>query len=77
MKKYMVQFRTDVWINVVVEAEDPNDAIDKACEEQPCLQGYAGNGGYDKLIGVSGRNMSVEPSDQVDYPKKADVFEIN
>jgi hypothetical protein len=76
MKKYKVQFRTDVWINVEVEAEDENDAIDKAWQEQPCLIGYAGNGGSDKLCGVSGSNLSIEISDMVDEPKKGHVFEI-
>lgn len=62
MKNYIVPFKVLCNVYVKVEAEDKEEAIEKAYGEV-YLSSYAGNGGGDKLIGVSDSYMSVEPGD--------------
>lgn len=59
MKKYKVPFEVICTVYVDVEAEDINDAIDAAYDEV-YLTGYVGNGGSDKLIGVTRENHTIE-----------------
>lgn len=52
-----------VYINVTVEAESENEAIEKT--EEVRLSSFMGNGGKgDKMVGVSAPNMTVEASDE-------------
>ena len=51
MKKYIVTGYTRVTVEVTVEAENEEEAIEKACQNVS-IDSYCGNGGVDKLIGV-------------------------
>ena len=62
MKKYRVTIPFPVFISIDVEAESMVDAEDIALNEVVLIS-YAGNGGTDKLVGVSGSNMSIEPGE--------------
>lgn len=61
MKKFRVSVPYVVWVSVEVDAEDQESAIEASFEEA-FLTGYCGNGGTDKLVGVSG-GASVEAGD--------------
>lgn len=61
MKKYRVGIPYVAWVYTTVEANDEDDAIDKAMRNTPTA--YCGNGGSDKLVGVSRLNSSIEISD--------------
>ena len=51
MKKYTVTGYIEVTIEVTVEAENEEEAIEKAYDNVS-IDNYYGNGGVDKLIGV-------------------------
>lgn len=51
MKKYIVTGYTRVTVEVTVEAENEEEAIEKAYDNVS-IDNYCGNGGTDKLIGV-------------------------
>ena len=51
MKKYIITGYTEVTIEVTVEAENEEEAIEKAYDNVS-IDNYFGNGGVDKLIGV-------------------------
>lgn len=70
--KYQVVIPYPVWVKVEVEAGDKEAAIDQAFNEGS-LCGYSGNGGYDKLVGVSSKNASVEAGAA---PLESDGFQI-
>lgn len=75
MPKFKVPFKVEVTVYVNVDADNVDDAIEKASEEV-YLEGYVGNGGKgDKIIGVSGENMTVYPSEDFE-PIEGDVEEI-
>jgi hypothetical protein len=59
MKKFIVPFTVICTVYVTVEAETKEEAIDIATDEV-YLSSYVGNGGSDKLIGVSDENHSIE-----------------
>ncbi len=73
MRKFSVTAALPVYITVIVDAESGGDAIDKAFE-QFYLSAYAGNGGYNKLVGVSESNVSIEAGE---YLIKAEGYEIS
>lgn len=58
--KYKVTIPYAVWVTIEVEAEDKESAIDEAASDI-YIQGYCGNGGTDKLIGVT--EGSIEAGD--------------
>lgn len=62
MSTYLVKVPYVVKVCVEVEADDLEDAIDIGTEEA-YLEYFIGNGGIDKLVGVIGENLSVEPDD--------------
>lgn len=64
MPSYRVMIPYCLWMTVEVkDAEDADDAIEKALEtDSP--SGYVGNGGTDKLVGVSAREASVDVCDE-------------
>jgi hypothetical protein len=75
MPKFKVPFKVEVTVYVEVDANDVDDAIEKASEEV-YLEGYVGNGGKgDKIVGVSDENMTVYPSEDFE-PMEDDVEEI-
>ena len=51
MKKYTVTGYANVVVEVMVEAENEEEAIQKAYDNVS-IDNYCGNGGTDKLIGV-------------------------
>lgn len=51
MKKYTVTGYANVVVEVTVEAENEEEAIEKAYDNVS-INNYCGNGGVDKLIGV-------------------------
>ena len=51
MKKYTVTVYANVVVEVTVEAENEEEAIQKAYDNAS-IDNYYGNGGVDKLIGV-------------------------
>lgn len=67
MKKYIVYGKVAAFISVKLEAENKKEAIEKAYEECSGPSSYVGNGGYDKLIGVDGFNVSINCDDEIEY----------
>jgi hypothetical protein len=63
MPKYLVRVPYVVWLNIEVDANDSEEAQDKACGDFG-LSGYCGNGGSNKLVGVHGEHLSVEACDE-------------
>ena len=52
MKKYAVYGKVSTWVLVELEAEDKEDAIERAYNECSSVMAFVGNGGTDKIIGV-------------------------
>lgn len=67
MPNYRVWGMMTVSVSIQVEADDEDDAFEVADEVFDGLKGYAGNGGTDKLVGVSGPGETIEPGG--DYPE--------
>ncbi|MDA3855892.1 MAG: hypothetical protein PF569_06520 [Candidatus Woesearchaeota archaeon] len=61
--KYRVEIPYACFVTVDVEAENREDAIDKAWENAR-ISHYAGNGGTSKLIGVSSSNVNIDFNDE-------------
>lgn len=72
MKKFVVNCAIPVHMNIEVEAEDGDAAIEAAYEYMG-LTGYAGNGGCNKLVGTAESNVSIEAGDQ---PLEGNGWEI-
>ena len=65
--KYKVPFKTKVFITVTVEAENEDDAVEKAWDHVGGgLLRYIGNGGSDQLVGVYDPAVSLFPSEEVE-----------
>ena len=76
MKKYIVFGKVTAYIEVELEAENEKEAIEKAYEECAGPMGFAGNGGYDKLIGVCDTDdaiVSIACDDEVEYTEVEEV----
>lgn len=65
--EYDVHGTVEVVVTVTVEAENGEEAIEKAQKCFGGIQSYCGNGGIDKLIGVSGSNESIELDGNVEF----------
>jgi hypothetical protein len=63
MKKYIVTIPYACFVTVEVEANNEREAEEMAIDEG-YITSYAGNGGFDKLIGVYGSNVSIEAGDE-------------
>ena len=63
MPKYKVTIPYACHVTVEVEADNEEDAEDKAFDDG-YISSFAGNGGMDKLIGVSGSNVSIEAGEE-------------
>lgn len=69
MKKYIVTGYTRVIVEVTVEAENEEEAIEKAYDNVSIVS-YCGNGGTDKLIGVCNTDeatASIYVDSELDY----------
>lgn len=59
MKKYRVEGKVTVFVIVELEANSKKEAKDKALENCHYLDAFGGNGGYDKLIGVTDTDEAI------------------
>ena len=69
MNKYRVTIPYAVYVTTEVEAEDEENAIELACENN--LRCYVGNNALDRLCGIT--EGSLEPSEE---PIEMDPFQI-
>lgn len=68
MPTYKVHGTVTIGITMTVEADSPDEAMEKADEEWPGLSDYAGNGeSHGKLIGTSEECLSLDAGE--DYPE--------
>lgn len=67
MKKFRVYGNVNVVVTKEVWANTEEEALEKAYGKLPCLTAYAGNGGYDKLVGVSDYDESVDIPEDIEY----------
>lgn len=75
MKKYTVTGYANVVVEVTVEAENEEEAIEKAYDNVS-IDNYCGDGGTDKLIGVCNTNeaaAAIYVDSELEYE---DVVEI-
>ena len=66
--KYRIPFKGTIWVNLEIEADNKDEAIEIA-EQEAYVSSYCGNGGIDKLIGVSpieNGEISIEASDYLE-----------
>lgn len=75
MKKYIVTGYTRVTVEVTVEAENEEEAIEKAYDNVS-IDSYCGNGGSNKLIGVCDTDEATAGIYVVDELEYAEVEEI-
>ena len=76
MKKYVVSGKVSAWVCVELEAEDKEEAIEKAFDECSVLDAFVGNGGVDKMIGVCNTDtaeVSISCSDEVEYTEVKEI----
>lgn len=73
MKKYIVTGKVTAFISVKIEAESKEEAIEMAYEECSGPSSFVGNGGYDKLIGVDGDNVSISCDNEVEYTETDEI----
>lgn len=65
--KYDVHGTVPVVVHITVEAENGDRAIEIAAQKFNGIHEYVGNGGYDKLIGVGGKNESITIEGSVEF----------
>lgn len=62
MSKWLVDGTAYVAVQIEVEAEDKESAIEEAGNQLDDLISYCGNGGMDKLVGVDLDEASIYPN---------------
>lgn len=75
MKKYTVTGYANVVVEVAVEAENEEEALEKAYQNVS-IDNYCGNGGVDKLIGVCNTDeatASIYADSELDYVEVEEV----
>lgn len=75
MKKYTVTGYANVVVEVTVEAENEEEALEKAYQNVS-IDNYCGNGGVDKLIGVCNTDeatASIYADSELDYVEVEEV----
>lgn len=65
--KYKVYGKTEVYIEYTCEAENEEEAMDIAAQEIGGLTSYCGNGGFDKLVGISDSDGGIYPADEIEW----------
>lgn len=74
MKKYRVFGHTTVTVSTVIEV--PDDEVDELDKTDICeraadvfagIGAFAGNGGFDKVIGVYGNHDSISADEEVEF----------
>lgn len=66
-KKFDVHGVVPVVVHVTVEADNGDEAIEKAAQKFNGVREYMGNGGYNKLIGVEGNDESITIDGNVEF----------
>lgn len=75
MKKYIITGYTEVTVEVTVEAENEEEAIEKAYDNVS-IDNYCGNGGTDKLIGVCDTDeatASIYADNELEYTEVEEI----
>ncbi|WP_293807295.1 hypothetical protein [uncultured Phascolarctobacterium sp.] len=75
MKKYIVYGKVTAFVEVELEAENEKEAIEKAYDNIG-IDNYCGNGGTDKLVGVSDTDeakASIYPDSDIEYTEVEEV----
>lgn len=67
MKKFRVYGTTKVVVTKEVWANTEEEAMEKAYQQLSSLTAYGGNGGWDKLVGVSEYDETVEIDEDIEY----------
>lgn len=73
---YAVRGKVVVWVCVELEAENKEDAIEKAFDECASLDALVGNGGIDKMLGVCNTDtaeVSISCDDDVEYTEAEEI----
>ena len=65
--RYRVYGHTTVVVTTEVNAESPEEALEKAGEKLDSLIPYGGNGGTDKLIGLDGDCDTVAADESIEW----------
>lgn len=65
--KYRVFGHTTVVVTMIVTADSKEEAYEKASGQMPSLESFAGNGGYDKIVGVSGADNTVDVVEGIEW----------
>lgn len=76
MKKYAVYGKVLTWVCVELEAEDKEDALERAYDECSSVMALAGNGGTDKMIGVcdtDSAEVSINCDDEIEYTEAEEI----
>lgn len=76
MKKYVVYGKVSTWVCVELEAEDKEDAIERAYDECSSVMTLVGNGGTDKMIGVCNTDsaeVSINCDDEIEYTEAEEI----
>lgn len=74
--KYAVHGKVVAWVCVELEAENKEEALEKAYDECSFLDAFAGNGGIDKMIGVCDTDtaeVSISCDDDVEYTEAKEI----
>lgn len=76
MKKYAVYGKVLTWVRVELEAEDKEEALERAYDECSSAMALVGNGGTDKMIGVSDTDsakVSIGCDDEIEYTEAEEI----
>ena len=76
MKKYAVYGKVLTWVFLELEAEDKEDAIERAYDECSSVMALVGNGGTDKIIGVDDTDsakVSINCDDEIEYTEVEEI----
>ena len=67
MKEYKVYGKVICHVSIKVKAESAEAAVEKAYDEFGGINNYVGNGGWDKLIGVTGTHETIEYGEEIEW----------
>lgn len=76
MPKYVVYGKVTAFVCVELEAEDKEDAIERAYDECSSVMDFVGNGGTDKLIGVcdtDSATVSINCDEEIEYTEAEEI----
>lgn len=76
MKKYAVYGKVTIFVCVELEAEDKEDALERAYDECSSVMALVGNGGTDKMIGVcdtDSAEVSINCDDEIEYTEAEEI----